>query len=178
MHKMAKKSILKDPLSKNLLIDVVGDEENLPIVQALIDGVGTDEKIAETTEIRLNVVRRVLYKLYDAQLAGYKRSKDPETQWFTYNWKFDEEEVNKQISKKAKAELANKQQKLYNEENNMFFICSNEHQRYNFDNASDQNFTCPDCGEELLFQDNKQKITSLKREITNFKKKYKRALSK
>ena len=174
---MAKKSILKDPLSKNLIIDVIGDEENFPIVQALIDGVSTDEKIAETTNIRLNVVRRILYKLYDAQLASYKRSKDPETQWFTYNWIFDQDEVNRQISKKAKIELANKEQKLYNEENNMFFICNNEHQRYNFDNASEYNFTCPDCGEELVFQDNKKKITNLKREITNFKKKYRKALS-
>lgn len=174
---MAKKSILKDPLVKDLLINVIGDEDNIPIVKALIDGVDTDEKIAEKTEIRLNVVRRVLYKLYDAQLASYKRSKDPETQWFTYSWKFDEDEVNKQISKKATAKLANLERQLYNEENNMFFICDNQHQRYNFDNASEQGFLCPDCGEELEFQDNKKKITEIKKEITRFKKKYKKALS-
>ena len=83
---MPKKSILKDPLTKSLIIDVIEDEENLPIVQALIKGVKTDEEIAEKTQIRLNIVRKVLYKLYDAKLASYKRSKDPETQWFTYAW--------------------------------------------------------------------------------------------
>ncbi len=173
---MAKKSILKDPLVKDLLINVMGDEDNIPIVKALIDGVDTDEKIAEKTEIRLNVVRRVLYKLYDAQLASYKRSKDPETQWFTYAWKFDEDEVNKQISKKATAKLANLERQLENEENNMFFICDNQHQRYNFENATEHGFLCPDCGEELVFQDNKKKITEIKKEITRFKKKYKKAL--
>ena len=30
----------------------------------------TDEEIAEETEIRLNIVRRILYKLYDAGLPA------------------------------------------------------------------------------------------------------------
>ena len=76
--------MIDDPLVKSLLTNVVEDESNLPIVQALIDGVETDEAIAEKTEIKLNIVRKILYKLYDMGLATYKRSKDPETQWFTY----------------------------------------------------------------------------------------------
>lgn len=85
--------MIDDPLVKSLLTNVVEDESNLPIVQALIDGVETDEAIAEKTEIKLNIVRKILYKLYDMGLATYKRSKDPETQWFTYSWKFEEQEV-------------------------------------------------------------------------------------
>ncbi len=85
--------MIDDPLVKSLLTNVVEDESNLPIVQALIDGVETDEAIAEKTEIKLNIVRKILYKLYDMRLATYKRSKDPETQWFTYSWKFEEQEV-------------------------------------------------------------------------------------
>ena len=106
---MPKKSILSDPLVKSLIVDVIKDdpssndpkkdEENLPIVKALIKGINTDEEIAEKTEIRLNIVRKVLYKLYDAKLASYKRSKDPETQWFTYSWKFEEQEVINHIKK-------------------------------------------------------------------------------
>lgn len=41
---MPKKSILKDPLTKSLIIDVIEDEENLPIVQALIKGVNWTKK--------------------------------------------------------------------------------------------------------------------------------------
>lgn len=43
--------MIDDPLVKSLLTNVVEDESNLPIVQALIDGVETDEAIAEKTEI-------------------------------------------------------------------------------------------------------------------------------
>lgn len=67
--------MIDDPLVKSLLTNVVEDESNLPIVQALIDGVETDEAIAEKTEIKLNIVRKILYKLYDMGLATYKEVK-------------------------------------------------------------------------------------------------------
>ena len=46
--------MLNDPLVKTLLTNVVEDESNLPIVQSLIDGVETDEEIANKTGIKLN----------------------------------------------------------------------------------------------------------------------------
>ena len=42
--------MIDDPLVKTLLTSVVEDESNLDIVQALIEGVETDEEIAEITE--------------------------------------------------------------------------------------------------------------------------------
>ena len=66
--------MLDDPLVKPFLTNVVEDESNLPIIECLIDGVETDEEIAEKTGIRLNLVRKILYKLYDLKLASYKRS--------------------------------------------------------------------------------------------------------
>mgnify|MGYP000847428468 FL=1 len=174
---MPKKSILKDPLTKSLIIDVIEDEENLPIVQALIKGVKTDEEIAEKTQIRLNIVRKVLYKLYDAKLASYKRSKDPETQWFTYAWKFDSNEVNAQIENKANSLINNLQRQLQNEENSMFFVCPNGHSRFDFDNATEKGFICPDCGEEIVYEDNGPKIEKIKEKIDMYKDTYKVALS-
>ena len=75
------------------------EETIIPIINALDEGIETDEEIAEKTGIKLNIVRKILYKLYDLKIANYKRSKDPETQWFTYSWKFDKEELINQINK-------------------------------------------------------------------------------
>ena len=94
--------MIDDPLVKTLLTNVVEDESNLPIVKALNDGIETDEEIAKETGIKLNIVRKILYRLYDMGLASYKRSKDPETQWFTYSWKFETEEVISRIIKDSK----------------------------------------------------------------------------
>ena len=97
--------MIDDPLVKTLLTNVVEDESNLPIVEALIDGIETDEEIAKKTGIKLNIVRKILYRLYDMGLASYKRSKDPETQWFTYSWKFETDEVISRIIKDSEKYL-------------------------------------------------------------------------
>ena len=136
----------------------------IPIINALIDGIETDEEIAAKTEIKLNIVRKILYKLYDLKIATYKRSKDPETQWYTYSWKFDEEELVRQINEECEAELSELNATLENEENNMFFVCPQGHVRYNFDTASDEEFLCV-CGEELVFQDNADIIKEIKKSI-------------
>ena len=68
--------MINDPLVKQLLTNIVEDESNLPIVQALNDGIETDEEIANETGIKLNIVRKILYRLYDMGIASYKRSKE------------------------------------------------------------------------------------------------------
>ena len=140
------------------------EETIIPIINALDEGIETDEEIAEKTGIKLNIVRKILYKLYDLKIATYKRSKDPETQWFTYSWKFDKEELINQINKESESELKALNDRLAYEENNMFFICPEGHVRYNFDEASDEEFLCV-CGEELQFQDNSDMIDQLKENI-------------
>ena len=157
--------MIDDPLVKTLLTNVVEDESNLPIIQSLIDGIETDEEIAKKTGIKLNIVRKILYKLYDMGLASYKRSKDPETQWFTYSWKFETEEVISRIIKDSEKYLKMLNDELEREENNMFFICPQGHVRLDFDESSDYEFLCPACGEELEFQDNTQNIEQIKEDI-------------
>ena len=157
--------MINDPLVKTLLTNVVEDESNLPIVQSLLDGIETDEEIANKTGIKLNIVRKVLYRLYDMGLANYKRSKDPETQWFTYNWKFEKEEVINRIIKDSEDYLKMLHDELDREENNMFFVCPQGHVRLDFDDSSDYEFLCPECDEELEFQDNTQIIKQIKEDI-------------
>lgn len=165
--------MIDDPLVKTLLTNVVEDESNLPIVQALIDCVETDEEIANKTKIKLNIVRRILYRLYDMGLASYKRSKDPETQWFTYSWKFEKDEVMNRIIKDSENYLKILNDELEREENNMFFLCPQGHVRLDFDDSSEYEFICPMCGEELEFHENKDTIKQLKEDIkmveSNFK---------
>jgi transcription initiation factor TFIIE subunit alpha len=141
----------------------------IPIIQSLIDGVETDEEIAEKTGIKLNIVRKILYKLYDLKIANYKRSKNPETQWFTYSWKFDEDELINRIQKDCEEKKLKLSAELDEERNNIFFVCPLGHVRYNFDEASDEDFFCP-CGEELIFQDNAPIIENIESQIKQIDK--------
>ncbi|MCL2115626.1 MAG: transcription factor E [Methanobrevibacter sp.] len=164
--------MLNDPLVQELLNNVVKDEENLKIVECLLNGTDKDEEIAEKTGIKLNIVRKVLYKLYDAGLASYKRSKDPETQWFTYSWEFDSDEVSSQIESNSKNMIKSLEKLLEYEKNNMFFVCPENHSRFDFDEAAEKGFLCPECGDEVKFEDNHKLIEKIKEEIESCKETY------
>ncbi|KZX15795.1 transcription initiation factor E subunit alpha [Methanobrevibacter cuticularis] len=164
--------MLRNPLVQELLYGIIQEEENMCIVECLINGITTDEEIAEKTEIKLNIVRKVLYKLYDSGLASYKRSKDPETQWYTYAWEFDSSNVMNQLEEKATNRIGKLKQLLDVEEGNMYFVCPSGHSRFTFDEASEKGFVCPDCGEETKFEENDNIIRRIKEEIKAYEESY------
>ena len=135
------------------------------IIGCLQDGYSTDEEISEKISCKLNIVRKILYKLYDMRLASYKRDKDKETQWYTYDWKFNEGEYKKLEFNLASSELKRLNEELDYEVNNMFFICPFGHYRLDFEDASTVEFLCPECDVDLEFDDNQEKINRIKEEI-------------
>ena len=135
------------------------------IIDCLKNGYTTDEEISEKTNCKLNIVRKILYKLYDMRLASYKRDKDKETQWYTYDWKFNEGEYKKLEFNLASSELKRLNEELDYEVNNMFFICPFGHYRLDFEDASTVEFLCPECDLDLEFEDNQEKIDRKKEEI-------------
>jgi len=157
--------MLKESLVQELIYEITEDNENsISIIKCLLGGKITDEEISEEIELRLNIVRKILYRLYDAGLASYKRSKDPETQWYTYSWKFEKDKVIETISKKFEKSSREMEESLAYEEDNMFFSCINGC-RYNFEEASEYNFVCPECEKTLEYQDNASLITELKEQM-------------
>ncbi len=135
------------------------------IIACLKDGYTTDEEISEKISCKLNIVRKILYKLYGMRLASYKRDKDKETQWYTYDWRFNECEYKKLEFNLASSELKRLNSELEYEENNMFFVCPNGHYRLDFEDASTVEFLCPECDLDLEFEDNQEKIDRKKAEI-------------
>lgn len=134
-------------------------------IECLKNGYTTDEEISEEISCKLNIVRKILYKLYDMRLASYKRDKDKETQWYTYDWKFSENEYKKLEFNLASSELKRLNAELTYEENNMFFVCPFGHYRLDFEDASTVEFLCPECDVDLEFEDNQEKIDKKKEEI-------------
>ena len=169
--------MLDDPLVQNLLKNIIDDpmeedSDNIELVRCLNDRITTEEEIAEKTGIRLNIVRKILYRLYDAGLASYKRHKDPETQWFSYDWQFEPEEVNNTLKKHIHEEIEEYQSILDYEKDNMFFVCPQEKNRFDFADASNMDFICPECGEEVIFEPNDDYIESLEEKIASLQEEY------
>ncbi|SDA59155.1 transcription factor [Methanobrevibacter millerae] len=171
--------MINNPIVNDFLVQIVAPEDlkNIKaIIQALIDGIETDEAIHEKTDIKLNTVRKLLYKLHDASIATYKRNKDPETQWFTYTWKFDKEEYVKEVTDFYTERLKEREDLLDNLENNLYFVCcmEPEHFKGDYTESSEYEFYCPVCDYELEPYDAKKEKSLLKRRITIDKKNFKK----
>ena len=148
--------------------DIAGEEvKQVTLVLLNADGETTDEEISEKLDMRLNQVRKSLYKLYDLQLATFRRIRDKSTGWFVYFWTLHPERIDLFVEKKQQEVLEKLNSRLDYEENNMFFTCNNpECPRVIFQEAMDNNFECEHCGGRLEAFDNEQLIKVLKEKIS------------
>lgn len=123
--------------------------------------------------LKLNTVRKTLYKLYSEKLAQFRRIRDKSTGWFIYYW-WHEFDLLEEILLEKKNLLQEKlRDRLEYEENNYFFECEDceENQiKYTFEEAFELNFRCPDCGGELKALENEKIKNFLKQRIIQNKR--------
>lgn len=123
--------------------------------------------------LKLNTVRKTLYKLYSEKLAQFRRIRDKSTGWFIYYWWHEFDLLQEILMEKKKLLERKLRDRLQFEEANYFFICKNceaSNIKYNFEDAFELNFRCPDCGEPLEAQDNKRLIDFLRKKIVLIEK--------
>jgi len=146
----------------------ITDEDITENIKERIEGTGVDYEPEDSEILKLNTVRKTLYKLYSEKLAQFRRIRDKSTGWFIYYWwhEFDfSEEI---LLEKKKLVQRKLRDRLQFEEKNYFFLCKNCNKiniKYKFDEAFELNFRCPDCGSPLEAQDNQNIINLLKEKI-------------
>lgn len=158
---------LTDELIETVVIDVVG-EDAMTIVNYLKDKSNVNEfEIAEKTEIEIQPVRNILYRLYENNLANYYRKKDRQKGWYISYWTFNDKRVLELVPIIKKKKLEGFQERLDKEMQNVgtFYLCPNLCKRLDFDNAVEFQFKCPECGSLLNQQDNSRTIEFLKNKI-------------
>jgi transcription initiation factor TFIIE subunit alpha len=126
----------------------------------------TDEKLGEITGYKINIVRKILYRLYENHLASYRRMRDKDTGWFVYFWKLNPEKVSALTLAKKKKLLDELTTRLDYEQNHVFYTCINDEcPRYTFEDAVETSFHCPRCQGNLQHFDNQQIISNLTEQI-------------
>jgi len=156
------------------IAEVFGNEDAVKIIDILkeVDEI-TDEEIANKTGIRLNFVRKILYKLYDRSLVGLRRSRDETTGWFIFHWRLQPDQLEGFILNQKRRILEKLETRLRYEKNHDFYYCSTpECERIPFEEAMELVFRCPTCNKPLMHYDNgvliealNQKIEALRKEL-------------
>lgn len=151
----------------SMVEDVAGPEvREVTIVLLTHKGELTDEIIAEELDIKLNQVRKALYRLHDLELADFRRIRDKTTGWFIFYWKLHPEKISSLVSTKQKNVLDKIKSRLSHEEGNMFFSCGTaECTRVTFQTAMEQDFICLNCERRLESFDNSRIIHVLQKKV-------------
>ncbi len=161
-----------DDKTLNKVAEVFGDEDAIKVINVL-KGVNetTDDEIANKTGIRLNFVRKILYKLYDHSLVGLRRSRDENTGWFIFHWRLQPDQLEGFIVNQKRRVLEKLQIRLDYEKNHDFYHCGFPTcQRVTFEEAVESVFRCPSCGKPLMHFDNSNVVKALEVKVEQLRK--------
>jgi len=127
----------EDPFVK--ISYMIGGDEYLKVARSLLKSQdATDEEIASSTGLRINMVRKVLYDLFGKALITGVRVKDERKGWFVYRWRSRRDEVENFIENQKKKISERLQQRLDYENSSQFYHCGNaDCSRMTFEEALD-----------------------------------------
>jgi len=152
--------------------EAFGSEEAVRIIDILKEvGETTDDEIATQTGIRLNSVRKILYKLYDHSLVGLRRSRDENTGWFIFHWRLQPDQLEGFILNQKRRVLEKLEARLRYEENHDFYYCYTPRcKRIPFEEAMELVFRCPTCNKPLMHFDNSTIVSALTKKVEQLRK--------
>jgi transcription initiation factor TFIIE subunit alpha len=131
----------------------------------------TDDEIANKTGIRLNSVRKILYKLYDHSLVSLRRTRDPKTGWFIFHWRLQPDQLEGFILSQKRRVLEKLNVRLEYEKNHDFYYCHTAGcKRIPFEEAVELVFRCPTCGKPLMHYDNEKILDALGKKVEILRK--------
>lgn len=161
---------LSNKLIEEVISEVAG-EDVLPLVKVLKNKKNVSEfKLAEKIKQEINITRNMLYRLYNSNLVAFIRKKDKKKGWYIYYWTFNPKMVKYLAQTTKKQKLDKLKERLEREKSGDFFACPNKCIRLDFEQATDFQFKCPECGSLLNQEDNAGKIKVFEKEIKKLEK--------
>ncbi|MDD3175249.1 MAG: hypothetical protein PHU51_02120 [Candidatus Nanoarchaeia archaeon] len=155
---------------KEILNQVIGEPEAEDIIFYLRGKSNISEFIiTEELDMDIHRTRKILYKLHDYNLVSFKRKKDKIKGWYICYWDFNEHSI-PILERKLRAETLKKlEERLQKETANFYYMCRAAHTRMTFDDAFDEDFKCPECGDIMQQVENARTVDFLKNRIEEIK---------
>ena len=170
-HKTVKakpEQVLEDLTLREILTSI-GGEHGYEVAKTLVGQELTDDELAKRTGIRINLVRKILYDLYENRVVSYRRTRDESSGWYVYHWRIEPERALEYFNANKRLLLQKLEERLERERNSMFFGCESNCPKLPFELAAENDFKCPKCGKKLELYDNTGVITALERQIESLR---------
>jgi len=161
-----------DDIALMKVAEALGEEEAVKLIEILKNSdETTDDEIANKTGIRLNSIRKILYKLYDHSLVSLRRTRDPKTGWFIFHWRLQPDQLEGFILSQKRRVLEKLNIRLEYEKNHDFFYCHTPGcRRIPFEEAVELVFRCPTCSKPLMHYENDKMVQALTRKVEQLRK--------
>jgi transcription initiation factor TFIIE subunit alpha len=152
--------------------EALGEEEAVKLISILKNSEEiTDDEIANKTGVRLNSVRKILYKLYDHSLVGLRRTRDPKTGWFIFHWRLQPDQLEGFILSQKRRVLEKLEVRLEYERKHDFYYCFTPGcRRVPFEEAVELVFKCSVCGKPLMHYENEKMTQVLAKKVEQLRK--------
>ncbi|MDZ7688972.1 MAG: transcription factor [Halobacteriales archaeon] len=154
------RELLSDDVVQAYLAEVVG-AEGMPVAMNPVEDEIVDEDLAEKLDLDPKIVRRTLFILYENDLASYRRDRDEESGWYTYLWSFEYDNIPEKLNKEMKKLRDTLDERIEYEIQNEFYICDIDGIRFEFEEAMDLSFNCPECGSPLEPMENDELVEAM-----------------
>jgi transcription initiation factor TFIIE subunit alpha len=150
----------------------LGEEEAVKLIENLKGAdETTDDEIANKTGIRLNTVRKILYKFYDHSLVSLRRTRDPKTGWFIFHWRLQPDQLEGFILSQKRRVLEKLTVRLEYERGHDFYYCDTAGcKRVPFEEAIELVFHCSTCGKPLAHYGNEKIVERLTTKVEQLRK--------
>jgi transcription initiation factor TFIIE subunit alpha len=152
--------LLSDDVVQAYLAEVVG-AEGMPVAMNPVEEEIVDEDLAEELDLDPKIVRRTLFILYENDLASYRRDRDEESGWYTYLWSFEYDNIPGKLNDEMKKLRDALDERIEYERQNEFYICDIDGIRFEFEEAMDLSFNCPECGSPLEPMENDELVEAM-----------------
>jgi len=158
----------EDPVLREILTRIAG-ERGYEVAKVLVGEETTDDEVAKRMGMRVNLVRKILYELYENRVVSYRRVRDEHSGWYVYYWRIEPERAREYFDNNKRLILQKLEERLETERNTVFFSCGNGDPKVSFELAAENDFKCPRCGSKLDPYDNSSVITALERQIESLR---------
>lgn len=156
-------NILENKELYDFLHNIVG-KEGMLVVKKITEKEVSDVELAETMELKPNIIRKHLYALYEAGIVTYRRHRS-KTGWYTYFWKVQPDKISEVVEAKRGKEIKKLRELLEYEKANHFYECKNKCMRIVFSEAMETEFKCGKCDEQLVFADSNERTAELQKRL-------------